>query len=939
MDVSCPLLKKQSLRVFLFWVTVSLAPLCARGQASVNELRQAAVLELTRGRFAEAIPHLQKLVELLGESKDPRIRLSLEPVFFELGLAHFFVGEFDKAEESFREYIKRYPNGQKIRYAEVYIADSMRFRGKGKQALAAYTAALKKYEYDYEWLADMYAGMARCYLADENWRAAEEPLRQVAELASDYTLHNWACTLLATCYLKDLNLDKIYPLVPFLLRPNSFASHSVAFNLAALEAGDNLFGVERYREALWIHRLVYPHDHVQVHSEQYLDRLKREADRLRQTPGNPRRLMRLQESIGELEEEIKALAQIENYDIELAFRVARGYMEMFRFWEGREMFLHLHEVCSGSQAEEALYLAFRCSSHLHPWERAYEIGEKYMEKYPGGEWFDTITLAMGQMYAKQQNWLQVIKHLTRTLEIKPKHESAAECMFLIGYAAFMEEMFPKATATFRQLLDIFPENDLAEPAVYWLGMALLFDGQYADAAPFFDRLLQQWPNSMYVEDSFFRRAVCDYGQSLFEDSDTRLKAFIEKYPHSKLTSEAIMMRADIAGAMGQPKEAIAFYQQAMFQYENLNIEYYNHCAFQAGRILADEEDWTGLRSHFQRYIDKNREGSNIPQALYWIGKALWQTGEQTGALRFYREAIAHYGKNPKAIGIDFILEEWIALAKRGDPGLQQKAWLDLRRALQEAQSRNETTTVLRLTWALQYDPDVKHTQRHELLSSLLRVENFSAASPGVLQCMLDTAVERKQMDLAERIAQHIITEFTETDYALDARLFLANRAIEKARATDQVTEADTLYEEAIKHLGVIRTVFAATDQAALALNLLGRLYTQQKKYKEAEEAFKSVLGVKEWRTLWPEALYGLGETAFDQRKFADASAYYERIYVMYSHYKDWCAKAYLRRAESLKRLYQYEKAAEVIDEMLKDSDLSRSPEGAAARTLAATLKR
>ena len=58
---------------------------------------------------------------------------------------------------------------------------------------------------------------------------------------------------------------------------------------------------------------------------------------------------------------------------------------------------------------------------------------------------------------------------------------------------------------------------------------------------------------------------------------------------------------------------------------------------------------------------------------------------------------------------------------------------------------------------------------------------------------------------------------------------------------------------------------------------------------------------------------------------------------MYSHYKNWTAKAYLRRAECLRRLYQSEKATEVINEMLADSELAKLPEGARARALLSKL--
>ena len=76
---------------------------------------------------------------------------------------------------------------------------------------------------------------------------------------------------------------------------------------------------------------------------------------------------------------------------------------------------------------------------------------------------------------------------------------------------------------------------------------------------------------------------------------------------------------------------MAFYQEAM-THDDLNIELYNHCAFQAGRILSEDEKNAELISHFQRYIERNRPGSNLPQAIYWVGVGLWNTGEEAGAL-------------------------------------------------------------------------------------------------------------------------------------------------------------------------------------------------------------------------------------------------------------------------------------------------------------------
>jgi len=917
----------------------AMLPGISLGQATPRELRQEANTKLARGAFVDAIPDLQQLIQYLGESKDARIKSAMESVFYNLAICYFFVGQFDEAEVAFKDYIKRYPYGSRTRKAVVYIADALRFKGSLKDALKAYEDALKKYgaEFTKDIKADIYSAMARCHLAEDDWKGAMKPLMDTYNTAPDFLRRNWAATLLVTGYFKELDLDKVYPLTPYFLRPDSFASRSVAFNMAALEAGDELFADERYRDALWVHRMVYPHDMVLLNTEAYLGYLQRQAENMKGRPGDPRLLMRIQESIGELEEELKAINEMPVYDIELLSRIARGYKEMLRFWEGREIFLHLNTVAEPKLAEESLFLAFLCSTKLLPWSRAYEIGEDYMRLYPAGEYFDPLTLLMGQMYAKEQNWKKTIEHLKKALEISPKHESSGECFFLIGYASFMEEIFDQAIDYFTRIVKQFPENELVPPSTYWTAMSYLFDGKYEEAAPWFDRVLKDYPTCMYVEDSAFRRAVCDYGMSNYEDADKRLAAFIAAYPRSLLISEGIMMRADVAGSMGRLDDGVRMYRQAM-SFPDFNIEFYNHCAFQAGRILSDNEDYPGMIAHYRKYIEDNREGSNIPLAVYWTGVALWNQGEQEGAMQYYRSAVEQYGKDRTTIGTDIILDEWVGRTKRATPEQSKKAWAELAESLSKAMRTGDKVTELRLKRVMLYHPAIQPPERERIIDSLLDETNLQYASPAVLQSILDYARERRSEDLMVKAAKHIIEIFTETDYALDARMVLADRAITLAKTASETERRNQHYAEAVKHLDVIRTVFAASADAAQALMLLAQIYYEQGKYDKADECYKQVLGVKEWKNFWPEALYGRGECSVAQKQFETASAYYERIYVMYGHYRKWTAKSYLRRAECLRRLFRNDKAIEVLNEMLADKELAGTPEGAEAREMLTRIK-
>src|SRR5450759_493942 len=133
-------------------------------------------------------------------------------------------------------------------------------------------------------------------------------------------------------------------MMPYLLNPDGFAARSTILNLTALEAGDQLFSDERYRDALWIYRIVYPYDMLVLNAGRQLEKLQRVSEERNRTPGALRDVMRTQESIGELEQEIKSLDTMGPYDAELSYRIARSYMDIRRYRESRDLFYKLYAV-------------------------------------------------------------------------------------------------------------------------------------------------------------------------------------------------------------------------------------------------------------------------------------------------------------------------------------------------------------------------------------------------------------------------------------------------------------------------------------------------------------------------------------------------------------------------------------------------------------------
>lgn len=896
-----------------------------QAQDTPAEVQQAANKMLSTGNFLDAIPLLDQMVAWFSASDDSRIVAMMENVYFQLGLCHFIVGHFPESRTAFGTYLRKYKFAHRAWQAAVYVGDAYRFEGALKEALKAYKLALDTYTYNPDWRADILSSMAKCHLAEERWRDAAPLLLEIFRIAPDFARRNWAASLLAVSYLKEMEVEKVYDMMPYLLHPQSYASRSVALNMAALEAGDNLFADERYRDALWIYRIIYPHDTIIMNATLHRERLERKAERLRKVPGQIRRLILTQEEIGQIEQELKALETIDNYDSELAYRIARAYQETRRYRESRDLYHHLFDTDIPNRAEECLYLAFFSAAQVQPWQQAVAMGKEYMTVYPGGDYYDTVSLTVGQLYANQQSWPDVIQTLTNALDVSPRHADIVECQFLIGYASFMEEQFTNAVTWLTRMNRDYPANDREADGTYWTGMAYLFDRHYEEALPCFDHILLAFPLCPYREDAAFRSATCDYGLSQFDRAETKLTTFLEEYPRSKLASEAHLLLGDIAAAQGRLQLAVREYQ--LVPEGDIHIEHYNFAAFRCGEILAELKDYDGLIAHFDRYLDRNREGSNFPQALYWQGNAWWQKGEQERALAFYRRAMETYGKDRKALGVDLILDEWAGKLRSAPPALAEEGWRDLRDLLRKAGEEKEYALVLRLQRMLLYNPKTAETDRVAILRNLMHPNSLPYASAAILDLILDEARSQTNATLVATIAGKIVEDFPETDSAVAARMALADLA---AEGRD--------FETAIRHLTVIREVFAASGEAAEALLRLGSIYLQNRQFDEADQAYHDLLGAKEWRGYWPAALYGRGQIAQARREYAKAAAYFERIYVLYSANREFTPKAYLARAECLVRLFERQKAAETLAEFLGTPDLAETPEAGKARELLARLK-
>jgi TolA-binding protein len=120
----------------------------------------------------------------------------------------------------------------------------------------------------------------------------------------------------------------------------------------------------------------------------------------------------------------------------------------------------------------------------------------------------------------------------------------------------------------------------------------------------------------------------------------------------------------------------------------------------------------------------------------------------------------------------------------------------------------------------------------------------------------------------------------------------------------------------------LKDLTVGRGKALLALNRLD----------EAKKTFEQVAAVREWRgESTAFSVYSLGDIEARKGHWAEANAYFQRVYVGYQKFLPWVAKSYMRSAESFEKLGKSQEAANTYRELLRNEKLSTFSEAQEAR--------
>lgn len=900
----------------------------ARGQfdprdMTLSEVKTHAGLHVNSRAWEEALPHIEELVLRLEFTEEEAAWKILEWAMFQRGVAQMETDRLQAAITSFKQYIKRWPKGIYLRHA--YLLQGECFASLEKwddvrQVMAVFLRIPTLRNRDRVWGSQL---VGESYFREKKWRESVKPLAYVVENAARRDARTLAAVQVTTALVKIEDFEALFTFLPYVYRTS--ARYDIDLNLALIEAGDRNYGSDRYVYAIALYRLIHFKPELVRNLERRIAEVERRSVTIWREEGldfaQKSRLVRsLKRQIRDYKGQEKELREVPDYDQEVIIRMAQTYLNLERYWEALIQFRRVFDVYPDHElAEQGLYSAYATALEMGLEERALKEGYDYLEAFPGGEYWESLTVSLGQLHVKRTEYAECIALAESALDLKPEHRLRPNLLYLMGYSHFNLNQHEQALARFGAILADHPESAFVEDASYWHPMTYLFLQQYTPSREEFAHFLQTYPESHYLEDASFRYAVGLYGEGDYSASHEQLSTFLTAYPESRLAGEAYCMLGDITASWTQLDKALAHY--AKVPDVAANMTEINYAAFQAARVYELEQRFDGIIDLFRDYLRRYDQDGNVSQALYWIGNAYMKSDRPDEAFDTFFSGFTRYGNDPKRYGIDMIIRDLVVehdALKTLDAHI--RFMKKLYRALGKARKTDERTLNLRLV-TLFAEVTEPGADRDRLIAVLMNPRNIEAASPLTLTVMGREAAARGKEDLTREAHRALLERFGDSDFTLDALSGLADVEISAGR----FEEAEALLAELIRR-------YPRQPAAGAAQKRLGDIARLQGHNESAILAYNTLLSVREWRgPLFPEALYWIGVCHLDAGNPREAFAHFQRIYLLYSAHREWSARGYLKSAECLLELNQKPDAISTLEEMLADESLRDLPEFGAAR--------
>ncbi|MEY2438819.1 MAG: hypothetical protein QOI34_204, partial [Verrucomicrobiota bacterium] len=894
------------------------------------QLYSQGLAEFQAGDFNKAATDLEALLAKAEFSPQ------LEPAFFSLGSAYFNGGDYKKAIAAFRNYQTKFPNGPHAADALFGMAQS-NLQAKNYAEAATQFSSLEK-EPRYRDQALFFSATA-----SKEGGKIDQAIDTLEKLTSSEFKTVTAvrgAMMLAQLYSQKGKSDKIIPLIKKLRERIALVENIVELNAMTVELGDQLYAKTSFADALECYRAAYPREQIVRLQNDRLAAMQRTIDEnlaaARIDPSQFGQIAavnsQLKSDISRTRKLLEDFEKLPSITPAIYIRMARCFYEIDRKWEAVLVYQEIIDrFPQAAEREPALFGLIVALADVNQAQKAEDRCEQYLREFKIGPNAEMVGYMLGVVALQANDPGKAETYFGRMLETQPKSNFREQMRFLLANAKFMAGKYDEATAEYKKYLNEFPKGQSVEDANYRLSLTALFSGKYQEAMNQLQAYLQKYPHGQFVSDAKYRLAVCKYAASLYDEVIADCKAWEREFPKNQQLGEVLALLADAYAASDRANEAIPIY---VTSYQTATTdEVTNYSLFAASKLLQKRGEWSKVADLFNGFIEQKPDSPTIISALYWIGKAKAHEGKLDEAKRLTADTIKKYIADPNREAIELLLTQMAQLCVKkkkpdvtdggdsstapADPGAELDALFGSSEQDQTAVARARVLFAKAELARLRRQP-VEEEKNIARIAGEFKPEELS---PLLLGRSGDYLLGQHKTDKATAFYQRLADEYPKSENVDFAYNGLGEIAFQK----NDLPGALRYFSDGTEKIAASQKLKDLTVGKAKTLLAMDKL-------DDAKKVFEQVASVREWRgESTAFSVFSLGEIEAKRGRWAEANAYFQRVYVAYQKFLPWVAKAYIRSGESFEKLGKTQEAANTYRELLRNEKLGGFAEAEEAR--------
>lgn len=308
-----------------------------------------------------------------------------------------------------------------------------------------------------------------------------------------------------------------------------------------------------------------------------------------------------------------------------------GYMA----YEGddyEEAGAHFEEVDQNSAYSEKLsYYRADMNFKLGNFEEAIALGKEQFAKSNRDE-KSQLSKIIGESYFNLGEYAAAIPYLKEYKGTRGKWNNTD--YYQLGYAYYKQGDYQNAIAEFNKIVS--GKNEVAQNAYYHLAEAYLKLDKKQQALNAFKNASEMSFNNLIQEDAFYNYAKLSYDiGNPYESVPQVFLNYLESYPDTQYQNEMEALLVDSYLTSKNFKEALELLDK------NKGIasdEVYQKVAFYRGLELAEEQNFSAAKDHFEKAMQYPDDSNIHARVVYWTAESNFQLGNYEAAIAGFKKA-------------------------------------------------------------------------------------------------------------------------------------------------------------------------------------------------------------------------------------------------------------------------------------------------------------